>query len=831
MKFYTHVDQVSNKILVRAIEDGVPVQYRVDYNPTLYVLSKNKTEYKTLEGRCVTPISPGSMSECREYINTYKNVNEYPIYGNIQYLYQYISDEYPGEEISYDVSQIRVFVIDIETSSENGFPDIRSANEEILSITVYDSSSQQYMVWGIKDYLNKDKDVTYHNCGDEDTLLKKFLAWWEQNYPDVITGWNVNFFDIPYICNRITRLYGEKVAKLISPWRLLSNREVTIAGRTNMCYELCGISILDYYDLYKKFTYTNQESYRLDHICNVELGAQKLDHSEYDTFKEFYTKNWQKFVEYNIHDVRLVNQLDDKMKLLELAITMAYDAKVNYEDVYSQVRMWDCIIYNFLRSKNIVIPPKRDNRKDSQYAGAYVKEPVPGMYDWVVNFDLNSLYPHLIMQYNISPETLLPTRHSSVDVNKLLNQELDLSNLTDHTICANGTFYSTTKHGFLPMIMEKIYSERTIYKEKMLNAKRKYEETKHPEILKDIAKYNNIQMARKIQLNSAYGAIGNEYFRYFRIENAEAITLSGQLSIRWIENKMNAYLNKALKTTNKDYVIAVDTDSIYLNLGDLVKSVFKGGTPSDEKVVSFLDKLCKVELEPYIESCYEELATYVNAYEQKMIMKRENIASRGIWTVKKRYILNVWDSEGVRYKEPKMKIMGLETQRSSTPAYFRDKLKQAYKIIMTSTNEDLIDFIEQVRKETKEQKYSDIAFPRSVNNLEKYRHSIEIYKKSVPIQVRGALLYNYYVSKHNIGNKYAKIQEGEKIKYIYLRLPNPMHENVISFFQEIPKELNLEKYIDYTMQFEKSFFEPLSTVLDCINWKTKKTVSLLNFFS
>ena len=353
-------------------------------------------------------------------------------------------------------------------------------------------------------------------------------------------------------------------------------REVYIKGRKNIAYDITGVATLDYLELYRKFTYTNQESYRLDHIAFVELGQNKLDHSEYDTFKEFYDNDWQKFVEYNIIDVRLVDRLDDKMKLLELAITMAYDAKVNFEDVYSQVRMWDNIIYVYLARRNIAIPPKHQSTKDNKYAGAYVKEPIPGIYDWVVSFDLNSLYPHLIMQYNLSPETLLPHRHPNANVERLLNQEIDLSDLSGQTVCANGTYYDTTFQGFLPELMDKIYQERTIYKKKMLAAKQEYEKNPTVALQKEISRCNNIQMARKIQLNSAYGAIGNEHFRYYRLEIAEAITTSGQLSIRWISNKTNAYLNKILKTNDVDYVIACDTDSMYLNLGPLVQEVFKG---------------------------------------------------------------------------------------------------------------------------------------------------------------------------------------------------------------------------------------------------------------
>jgi DNA polymerase elongation subunit (family B) len=830
MDFYTNVAIINDTVLYRGFSGGERVESRENFSPTLYVTSKNQTEYKTLEGNCVEPVHFGGIRDAKEFVNTYDAVDNFTIYGNTKYLYQYILSKYP-KEVDYDFSQLNIMSLDIETTSENGFPSVEEAREEILCITVKDFTSKKIITWGCGEFRNSRDDVHYVYCQNERELLLKFLEYWVQKTPDVITGWNVKFFDMPFICRRIDRMLSIKHMRSMSPWNSVRERKLFVKGQEKIYYDIIGVATLDYYDLYQKFTYTNQESYRLDHIAFVELGQKKLDHSEFENFQDFYRSDWQKFIEYNIHDVELVDMLEDKMKLIELAVTMAYDAKVNFEDVFYQVRMWDSIIYDALTQENIVIPPKTESTKDQQYAGAYVKEPVPGIYDWVVNFDLNSLYPHLIMQYNISPETLLDDRVSGINVDKLLNREIDTSTLDGVTMCPNGTLFTTKKQGFLPKLMQKIYTERTIYKKKMLAAKQEYENTKDPQLVKDIAKYNNIQMARKIQLNSAYGAIGNEYFRYFRLENAEAITLSGQLSIRWIENKMNEYLNKILKSGDKDYVIAVDTDSIYLDLGDLVKNVFKGGTPSDKKVVNFLDKICKVELETYIESCYQELATYVNAYEQKMVMKRENIANRGIWTAKKRYILNVWDSEGVRYKEPKMKIMGLETQRSSTPAYFRDKLLKAYKIMIKGTNDDMIDYISDIKRETQQQNYIDIAFPRGCNGLEKYRSYSEIYKKGTPIAVRGALLYNHYLKQHKITNKFPLIQEGEKVKFIYLKTPNPIGENIVSFFNTLPKEFKLDQYINHQKQFEKSFLEPLKSVIECIGWKHERTGSLSSFFS
>jgi len=516
--------------------------------------------------------------------------------------------------------------------------------------------------------------------------------------------------------------------------------------------------------------------------------------------------------------------------LIELCLTMAYDAKVNYTDVFFQVRTWDSIIYNYLKRKDIVIPPKVKTDKDTQYAGAYVKEPKPGKYDWVVSFDLNSLYPHLIMQYNISPETLRETRHPSSSVERILNQEITDFN-PEYATCANGAQYRKDVRGFLPELMEKMYSERVIFKKRMIQAKKDYEKTPDKSLEKEIARCNNIQMAKKISLNSAYGAIGNQYFRYFKLANAEAITLSGQVSIRWIENRMNRKLNKILKTEDTDYVIASDTDSIYLNMGPFVDAIFKGREATHVEIVDFLDKVCEMEFQKYIESSYEALAKYVNAYDQKMFMARENIADRGIWTAKKRYILNVWDSEGVRYADPKLKIMGLEAVKSSTPAPCRQMIKDGLKVIMSGTEDEMIEYIESCRTKFKSLPPEEISFPRSVSNVTKYKGDNTIYAKGTPMHVRGALLYNHYVKEKKLDRKYAYIQNGEKIKFCYLKDPNPIRENVISFIQDFPKELNLTKYVDYETQFNKAFVEPVKAVLNAIGWEVERRISLESFFT
>ena len=831
MRFYTNVQMIGNNFLVREVVNGKREIYKEEYSPTLFVKSNKKTKYKTLDGESVEPVKPGTVKDCREFFKKYDGVDGFKIFGNNRYIFQYLSDKYPQDEVKFDINQINLVTMDIEVKSEQGFPDTESCSEEMLTISLQDYATKQITTWGRKPYTTTQKNVKYYHFDDEIEMLNSFLYHWSKNPPDVITGWNVRLYDIPYLCGRISRIMGDKKCKLLSPWGLVSQDEIYISGRRYNVYDIAGMTTLDYLELYKKFTYKAQESYRLDYIASVELGQKKLDHSEFDTFKDFYTGNWKKFVDYNIIDVELVDRLEDKMKLIELALTMAYDAKVNYQDVMYQVRMWDTIIYNYLKKRNIVIPPKDTSDKNDKYAGAYVKEPIPGKYDWVVSFDLNSLYPHLIMQYNISPETLLETRHPSVTVDKILGEELTFELYKDSAVCANGAQYRKDIKGFLPELMEKMYAERVVFKKRMLQAKQQYEKTPTKTLEKEIARCNNIQMAKKISLNSAYGAIGNQYFRYYKLANAEAITLSGQVSIRWIENKMNGYLNKLLRTEDIDYVIASDTDSIYINFGPLVDKFFNNKLDDKAKIVSLLDQVCQDKLEPFIDKSYQELANYVNAYDQKMFMKRENIADRGIWTAKKRYILNVWDSEGVRYEEPKLKMMGIEAVKSSTPAPCRRMIKDALQLMMSGTEEDVIKFIDDSRVQFKKLPPEDIAFPRTVSNVNKHKSTSTIYAKGTPIHARGALLYNHYIKNKKLDNKYSLINNGEKIKFCYLKKPNWIHENVISFISDFPRELDLDKHIDYELQFEKAFVEPVKVILDAIGWNVEKVVNLELFFT
>ena len=841
-KIYTNVSVRGDNILFRGYENGRRIHKKIPFRPTLFVPSKKKTEYTTLFGEHVEPFQPGSINDCREFINQYSDVDGFSIYGNTDYTYQFIGEEF-SDEMEYDIDDLKIAYLDIETKCENGFPEASVAAEEINAITVrvYD----KVYTFGLDKFNAVHENHEARSYHSEDRMLKDFLTFWEGLDVDIITGWNVNFFDIPYMINRIARVLGEDESRRLSPWKFIKQRIVTVMQRDHTVYDLVGISTLDYFDLYRKLTFVNRESYRLDHIAYVELGERKTSYSEYDSMSDFYTKNFQKFIEYNVKDVDLVVRLEEKLRLMELALRIAYSAKVNHNDIFSQVRTWDQIIYHHLISKNIVIPMKKAGDKNDQFAGAYVKEPVVGMHKWVMSFDLDSLYPHLIMQYNISPETLTKnTVRGIINVDGILDENPKcmnvLSQLTakDLSVASNGTTYKRDKQGFLPQLMETLYQERKEYKKKMLECKAKLKQlpddaplSERNKLKKDIAKYHNFQLARKIQLNSAFGAIGNQYFRYYNIDMAEAITISGQLSIRWIEKHLNAYMNQAVGTVDENYVIASDTDSIYLRMDTLVSKVLPNETNID-KIIKFLISASDKVIEPFIDKKYQSLCGIMNAYEQKMHMKREAIADKGIWTAKKRYMLNVLVGEdGVVLKKPEQKIMGIETARSSTPEIVRNALANCIEIILNETEDKLIKYTDEFQNKFNKSQIEDIAFPRGCNGMEKYADPTHIYRKSTPIAVKGSLLYNHYIRKNNLQKKYSLIKDGEKIKFVYLKEPNPFGAGVASFPCKLPNEFDLDRFVDFNKQFDVSFVEPLQTILNAIGWKLRKEQTLESLFA
>lgn len=841
--FYTDVSTKGSRILHRGYDKhGKRIHESVTFRPTLFVPTKKVKEdsWSTIDGIKVDPVDFENSYEAHLFTEKYKDVEGFKIYGQIDSQYQFIAETYGSEgELEFDSSLIRVAYIDIECESEDGFPSVDDPEERINVITV--SLKDKTHVFALGEFHGE--GVEYQCFDDEAKMLLAFIERWEELDPDILTGWNVVFFDVPYLYRRIERILGRKVASRLSPWQDVRERKgaVNSLGQASIAYTIAGIAILDYIDLYRKFSFTPQETYRLDFIASQELGEGKMSYGEHASITEFYRNDFQKFVEYNIRDVHLVVRLEDKLRLIELSQGLAYSARGNFGDVFTQVRMWDSIIYNYLRTKRIAIPPKDRNQKDDKFEGAYVKDAQVGSHNWVASFDLDSLYPHLIMQYNLSPETIVDERIPKLTVDDLISGEnpkvegaLKEAKRRGYSVAANGTMYRKDIRGFLPDLMDTMYDQRKAFKKKMLEVKGwvKNNPNASPKEMqqakKDIAKYNNFQMVRKVQLNSAFGALGNQYCRYYNLDMAEAITVSGQLSIRWAEHKLNGLLEK-ICSEKRDYVIYADTDSIYLNMAPIVEKVL--GTKPTKETISFLDKSCNDVILPRIGNWYAELAERMNAYANRMSMKRECISVKGIWVAKKKYMLTVHLGEDNVYtKEPDLKILGIETVKSSTPMVVRKRLKEAIRIIMTEDEDRLRAFVAKFREEFVTLPVEEVSFPRGCSHLDKYHDAASIYKKATPIAVKGALIYNHAIRSRGLTKAHQFIREGDKVKFVYLKEPNPLRQRVIAFGHKLPDEFKLKGYIDYDTQFDKSFIEPLKNILETIGWSAEEKTSLEGLF-
>jgi DNA polymerase elongation subunit (family B) len=858
--FYLNTKQYGDNILYTGIRNGKKIRQKVPFKPSLYVPTNEDSPYKTLYGDPLKKLKFESIKKAKEFVSQFESVGNFHVYGNTQYEYCLISDMFQTD-IEWDYNKIRIAIFDIEVNSDpetGGFASAQDTFQPITSIALKFVGEEKYYLFGYHDFDCPD-NVYYIKCQDEWTLLKKFIEIWSLEYPDIVSGWNSSGFDIPYLINRCYKIIGEKETRKLSPWNIIHDRRTKKFNskfnqyEEEVSYSILGISSLDYLDLYKRYQPggTSQESYKLDFIAEEEIGENKI---EYDgSLHKLYTEDKQKFYEYNVKDVYLVEKLNEKCKLFELCLTLAYDSKTNYEDVFKQTRMWDALIYDYLKQKNIQIPQKED-REDVEYAGAYVKHPITGMHRWVATLDATSLYPSIIMTKNISIETLVSPEDytddmrrilsSGVSVDKLLSKSVDLSKLKDNnvTLTPNGQFFRTDKKGFLPEMVETMFKARQDYKKKMLSAQKEYEvvsaelkKNNSPELKRrlselqyDISKFNNLQNSKKLCLNSLYGATGNKYFRFFDVKLAEAITLEGQLSNRWVETSMNEYLNSVLKTKS-DYVIYMDTDSLAISFEKLVDKICPKEY-NNEQILNFIIKMITQKVQPEVDNFCQNLNDYVNSYKNALSYKLEKICSNSVFVAKKRYALNVYSNEGVIYAEPKIKVTGLEIVKSSTPSIVRGALKDCVKIILNDTEQKLQDYIGDFKAKFKSLSVEEISFPRGMKGLYKYSDSVMLYKKGTPIHVRGSILFNKLLVEKNLDSEYEFIKDGDKIKFCYLKVPNFLKENVISFPEKLPKEFDLKEFIDYDLMFDKVFLEPLTAITEKINWQTEKRFSFEDFF-
>lgn len=831
MDYYTNIVRRSDKLLIRGIKNGEEVRDKVRYEPTLYVEHHKEYGYKTLYGKNLKPIEFSNMNEAWEFAAEHKNSN-LTVYGFPRFESQYSLENFGNAVDKWNKKDLRVFNIDIEVTSTEGFPEAKDAAYPVTAICIHDSKIDKFVTFGLKGEWKEEDSilpediksrVVYVNCKTETELFSKFLQYWNRFTPNIVTGWNIEMFDLPYLYNRLENMGigGHK----LSPWGRASLRQIRTTRGEEIAVSIDGVDQIDYIDRYRK-QYV-QESYRLDFIASLELGERKLDYSEVSGLHMLYFENFQKFIDYNVQDVNLVKRLDEKLGLIDAQIMIAYKACINYGEVNSTVRTWDSLINKELQ-KDRVIPHFHITTAESTTSipGGHVKEPQVGKHGWCMSFDLNSLYPHLIMQFNISPETFRPEHQvwpmdgDMERVKKFLEHE-SYKSPKGLSVTGSGFTFSNVSEGVIPRLMRTLYDERKVLKQDMLQAQREG---------KDYQLLHLRQYVIKILLNSGYGAFVNKYFRWYDQRIGKSITLSGQLIIQVAEREINKWMNKVLQTENVDYIIAIDTDSNYLNCQPLVDKFFSG--KSKEEIVDILDKIAKDQIQGVLESGFQVEKEYLNAYEQKMVMEREAIASSAFWTAKKRYAMCVWDMEGVRMPpdKPKLKIQGLDAIRSSTPQSCRDALLTMIRLTLLEDEKTVQEYIANFKEKFLKMECEDIAFPRTMNNITKMTQASG-FGKGTPPHIRGAITFNRLLKQYKLENEWESMKDGEKGKFIYLREPNNIGTNVLSFNHTVPKEFSFTSYIDYEKQFSKAIIEPMEIILNPIGWTPEKQNTLEDFFS
>lgn len=817
--FYISAEAYGNSILYRGIENGRRVNKVIPYSPLLYVPTALSTGIFSVDGTQLAPKQFDTIKEAKAFEENMRGVPGGEVYGHIGFAVQYLSETFP-EDIEPDLSMIRIVDWDIEVKVGDSFPEPADADQEINAITLKDRMTGKVYSFGTGPANPSKPHVIYKECKTEYELLSVFLRVWETLSPHVVSGWNLKGFDVPYVINRIRKVMGGGNENRLSPFGFI--RSDSVKGRFGKdieSYKIYGVQILDGQDVYRKNVLEPRPDYKLDTIGEIEVGRGKVDYSEYGSLHLLWQSDFNKYIEYNIEDVELVGDIDAARNLLNLTMTVAYMAKTNFEAVSSQTQVWDALIYNHLRKKGLIIPPKRGATKDRKFRGALVKEVIPGAYEWSVSYDFSSLYPSIIRQLNVSPETMSKFM-SGIGPDDFMRGDIDLPLLKKKnvTLSPSGQTFLKSRQGFIPEILTLLGTRRDKAKTEMLAAEARFEADHDPVDEAISVERDTRQKALKVLSNSGYGALGNQYFRYFNINMAEAITQFGQLAITRVVASVNDFLNEYCSTADKDYVFQGDTDSVYICLKDIVDSY---NEPDPRKAAEQLKEFCDGPLTECITRATEELFELTNSYENMLHMKHEVIAEKTIARGKKNYAMNIWFKEGVWYDKPKLKIVGLESIRSTTPPRFRKWLEEGIEICLSGTQEEFFDYIDKRREEFGSLPLDDISIPKSVNGIHKYIQK-DGFAKGTPINSRGAIVFNKMLTDNNISYKYEPINEGDKVRSLYLKVPNVTGGNVISYKTVLPEEFGLEKDVDRELMFNKFFMSPMESVSILVGYNTCK---------
>ena len=901
---YTGVYRNGNKgVKLRCVNKKTGKRYSktVDFKPSLYIpTSKDKSDTR------IRPLNFGHDStyftkkifnnsyEMKTYIEDRQAIGQ-KIYGIADVPIQFIQENFNNTD-GWDYNLLSGCIIDIEVESgymiDDGkgglkakrgpFPVPELARWPITAITINETKTKRFIVLGLEviddvkiGTYKHDKDnptighlnVEYYGCSSERELLRMFIEYMKVSAFDFISGWNSEYYDIPYISKRVELLLGEEEVLKLSPFNTVTMRETTTKfGKVANVYNWVGTNSLDYSELVLKHSYTPLENRKLETAGMHFLGQGKIKYHEDKTTKsltDLYYTNYQKYIEYNIHDVNIVSMLNDELKYFELSYTLMYTYNCScVKDTLGTVHPWSARSYITSMAEGYVseLKPLIDGHVD--YLGGYVSDPKQGKSDWIVSIDANSLYPSMIIQYNMGVDTLIP-RHSELynTIAKELKQEIQKRNdiphedkikitscltikgilvhdiiwkygnifssiLNKHSVCIapNGAMFSTKTPSIMSSMCDSIYSKRKLVKQDMIELKKRLQtiddRSKEKDIIKQkIVEYHNLQMAYKIMINSLYGAIGNRHFKeHYDPSIAEAVTTCGQMSIMSVSDFINKYLSTMESNNNRSFVIYNDTDSVYISLASIVdKLEYKN---DQQKVCDYLDNLVDNELEKKILEWANTLKDWMGCTKNNLVFKRESICPSGIWATKKRYILSILDMEGVRYKEPKTKIIGMEAIKASYATECRKWLVDAYEIaITTPTNEigyKLADFVMKCRTKFFGLDPHEIAKPEKVNNIEKFYSESQMKGiKGTPNGVNAIYSHNFLVKEYGLDH-IRLLESGDKILKLNLVDNAPYGIRTIAFDGELPNEFNLEPYIDYAEAFEISFLKPIGTLTDAL---------------
>ena len=744
---------------------------------------------------------------------------------------------------------LKIMIFDIEVEVTDGFPNIKRANNKIISIAFNDPLLNKYFCY-VLDPANKLKSNNSDDIivpfKDEYDLLNAFFKKYLEIQPTILTGWNVEFFDISYLYNRVCQIIGQNVADLLSPiqqvyWSDFHNR-----------YKIAGVNILDYLALYKKYTFSQQPSYRLDAICEYEVGEKKVEYE--GTLNDLYENDLDKFIQYNLQDVKLVKKLDDKLNFIEIARGLAHLGHIPYEDVFMSSRYLEGSILVYLRKNNIIAPnkPKRNKSiKIEKFEGAYVQDPIKGKHDWVYDLDITSMYPSCIMSLNISPETKLgkiegwnpeeflkkdnKKTYSFTQDKKVLNRytEKELKRMLENeqiSIATNGVMYRTDKTGLLPALLRKWYDERVEYRKL---SKKFYEEG--DKIKSDY--FDRRQYLQKVVLNSLYGVLGLPAFRFYDLDNAEAVTYTGQSLIKFTKKIVNNYYNREL-SDDIDHCIYIDTDSVFYSALPLVKKRFPELDIKNEDTMSKSILQIASEVQAYLNRSYDYFAKkFCNLDKHRFDIKQEVIAKSGLFVTKKRYGLKIINDNGKKVN--KMLIKGLDTVRSSFPIAMREMLSKLLEdILMDVPKEKLDKFILNFKNSMKLMDFNKIAIPIGVKGMRKYynKHG-DIFKSHLlrtPVHVKSALYYNDFLKHYKISKQYSPIFNGEKIKWVYLK-QNPLGLNTIAYkgYEDPPEILQfIRKFINHDKIYKQALHKKIMMLYNALRWDepTDATKTIERFF-